>query len=608
MNDSKRLNLYRFKQLIYSIKYVLRIAWEVNPRLLIAVLGINVLWGLSSVPMFYLEKYIIDTLIENVGSDDLRSVLVRVGFIVFIYLMLQFLRNLISSLNGFLQNLASRSLDMELITRIGEKHVELDLATVDDPEFRDKFDKIEKEVSRRTWGLMISLSNIPNYAAGFISALIVLTGIHPVVGVLVVIFSLPKFATNSRYIKEEYDLNLAIAPKRREWSWLDGYLTRNRNYMEMKVLELRTYLVSKMRKLTTDIVDSHARVRKKRLYIDSISDLPLLVYEFVVSIYLVGQVLLGFVTVGTLQLYLRSLRLAFSNLSGLIGSLLEIYESNYYVEDLVWLMNLQPAIEKHGEGQEIESIDGIEFRNVYFKYSEKKPFILRGIDFQIRSGEKIAIVGENGAGKSTLIKLIGRFYDPSKGAVLVSSQDLREINLKSWRKKIGILFQLFELYPFTVNESIGFGDISRLGDKKSIQLAAQKAGVHEFVESLPLKYENPLTVSFDKGVDPSIGQWQRFGIARMLFRKNAQLIILDEPTSNVDPEAEEKIFEELRKITKDKMLIFVTQRFSTVRIADRIFVVDKGKIIEQGTHKELMSLDGKYAKLFRLQAKAYLNN
>jgi ATP-binding cassette subfamily B protein len=185
--------------------------------------------------------------------------------------------------------------------------------------------------------------------------------------------------------------------------------------------------------------------------------------------------------------------------------------------------------------------------------------------------------------------------------------NLTKIDIKDWRQKLSVLFQQFESYIFSVREAIGYGDVKRLGDLSGIKDAAKQTGVDEFIEGLPLKYKNPLSPRFDKGVKPSIGQLQRIGISRMLFRKGAKALILDEPTSNVDPEAEEKIFKMLVKKTKNKVLIFVTQRFSTVRIADRIFVVDKGKIIEDGTHKELMAKDGKYAKLFTLQAQAYLS-
>lgn len=242
---------------------------------------------------------------------------------------------------------------------------------------------------------------------------------------------------------------------------------------------------------------------------------------------------------------------------------------------------------------------------MWFKYRDGQPWVLKDINLVIKPRENIAVVGLNGSGKSTLIKLLARFYDPQKGEILVDRKNLQTYNLHSWRKNLSVLFQEFESYPFSAMESIGYGDVERLGSLEEIKNAAEKTGMHEFIENLPLKYKNPLDPVFEKGVRPSAGQAQRIGISRMLFRKNSNVVIMDEPTSSVDPEAEEKIFKELIRVTKNKILIFVTQRFSTVRLADRIMVVDKGKVTEEGTHDSLMKLDKKYAKLFTLQAKAY---
>ena len=223
----------------------------------------------------------------------------------------------------------------------------------------------------------------------------------------------------------------------------------------------------------------------------------------------------------------------------------------------------------------------------------------------INPGERVALVGENGAGKSTLIKLLARFYDPQKGKVVINSSDLKEVDVTSYRKRLAILFQKFETYPFTAQESIGYGDIQRVNRIDEVVRAARRTSIDQVIDALPLKYQNPLAPEFDQGVDLSIGQWQRLGISRMFFRKNADILIMDEPTSNVDPKAEEEIFKELLKKTQGKILIFVSQRFSTVRYADRIFVLVKGKIAESGTHDELMKLEGFYHELFTIQAKGY---
>jgi ABC-type multidrug transport system fused ATPase/permease subunit len=603
-----KITFDRLGQIIFTFKEVGKLAMRIKPKLLLAVLVLNAIWGVSAVPTFYLEKLILDTLIQAVGNPDWKPVFYLAMLFVSLALIVSLGRNFLGSFNRYLRRTLSRYFDAETEVLIGNKLTQLSLATIESPEFRDRFNKVEKESSRRAWGLMMPLSDIPNYLAGFLSSAAVLMFVHPLLSVGVLLVSLPRFLVNQKFIKKGYALHTELSPKRRIWSWITHYLTRNRNFMEMKILGISDLLTSKARLLFTEIIEKRVKLNKKREMSSFLTFLPLTLYELSVSVFLVFWVVIGRITVGSFQLYLRSLRSAEQNLSGLVSSLLEIYENYIYVTDLVWFLNLEPEVEVDSKkivpGTQVD----IKFDDVWFKYQRQQKWVIKGVNFSVKPGEKIALVGENGAGKSTLIKLLAGFYIPPKGDVLIGGHSTSEINLGKWRERMAVLFQEFEPYPFSVRESIGYGDVSRLDRISEIKEAARKTGADKFVEDLPKKYDNPLMPEIEGGIRPSTGQWQRIGISRMLFRKNASILILDEPTSNVDPEAEEKIFRELVKITKDKILIFVTQRFSTVRIADRIFVMHKGKIVENGTHKQLIKKDGKYARLYNLQAQAYLSN
>ena len=603
-----KLTFDRFGQIVFTFREVSRLAFKLKPKLLIFVFVLNGLWGFSSIPIFYIEKLIIDRLIGAIGSPQAALILKGVIILIVFRVLLEYFRNFASSIISFLRGALSRYFHSEIDVLVGKKTSELDLSTLENPEFRDKINKIERESGRRAWGLMMPLSNIPNYSVGFVSSLGLLLLLSPWVVLGIIILTIPQFIVDSRYIKKSYELHTKLSPLHRIWGWLNYYLARNRNFMELKVLKLSGYLTSKLRHIQKEVVDKQVELDKSRTISRYVSSIPVSIFELVVTIWMAGLVVFERITVGSFQMFLRAISNAEQNLTGLVSSFLEIYENYLFVADLVWFLNLEPEIEKSTKGKKsIDKLDSLKFENVWFRYQKDTQWTIKSIDFEIKRGEKIAIVGENGAGKTTIIKLIGRFYDPHKGHVNVNNEDLKEFNVESWRKNIAILFQEFELYPFSVKEAIGYGDLERMEEISELKEAARKAGVDKYIDDLALKYKTPLTPEFEKGTKPSIGQMQRIGIARILFRKSANLLILDEPTSSVDPEAEEKIFNELKKITKDKILIFVTQRFSTVRIADRIFVVDKGKIIEQGTHKELMRKGGKYRRLYTLQARAYTN-
>jgi ATP-binding cassette subfamily B protein len=295
------------------------------------------------------------------------------------------------------------------------------------------------------------------------------------------------------------------------------------------------------------------------------------------------------------------LQMIFSDLSNL-------YENNLYLEDLFVLLNMpKTSYENSGSKKITDKNIEIKIENLSFKYPDSDKFVLRNINMTISPGQSMALVGRNGAGKTTLTKLLCGLYAPTEGRILINNIPLNELDIDSYRKLISIVFQDFSYYHFTARENIGFGDLNNLNDLDKIKISAKKAGADSFIVDLPNGYEQQIGKQFEQGVSLSVGQFQKLALARA-FMRDAPIMILDEPTASSDTEAEIKLFKQIEHLVENKTVILISHRFSTVRIAKRIFVIDKGKIIEDGSHEDLMKIkDGTYARLYKMQKESYEN-
>lgn len=596
------------KGVFFTFRKVVEIAFSVQKFQVITLLFLSAVVGFLTFPALYLDKLIIDSLVRSVGQGMASAVIVQLLGLIALTLVISTLTNFIQAYTRYLRRITSRYVSAEIDLLVAKKVSELSLSKLENSHFADRFQKIEHESGRRAWAMMLPISNIPGAVVGLVSSVTILFLLHPLIAVGAVIFSLPQLFVDSKYIKREYDLDSRLAPLDRVWGWLNHYLTRNRSFGELKVLGVSDYLALKLKNTQRSVLRARTRINQKRDLARFWTEIPLVFFEFATAIFLVVLVISAQVTMGSFQFYSRTLRSAENYLQELATSILELYENYLYVNDLVWLLKQKSELERNTDAALVlapgEPVS-VEFRNVWFKYKKTQDWTLKNFNLVITPNEKLAIVGLNGAGKSTFIKLLCGFYRPGRGEVLINGIKLENYDVEHWRKSLSVLFQEFESYVFTAQEAIGYGDVDRLHDARAITRIAERTGIDDFIQGLPLKYANPLDPQFDKGIRPSLGQAQRIGIARMLYRESANLIIMDEPTSSVDPEAEEKIFEEVKRITENKTLVFVTQRFSTVRVADRIAVIGDGKVIEEGTHKKLMSRGSVYAKLFNLQAEAY---
>lgn len=592
------------RQVFFTFSQTVKLVWSANPKLLAAIFIINTLSGLLIFPTFFLEKLTIDALVQNIGNPLWQTVAKYLAWLFFLRVSLGVMQSGLIRISGFLQFATAKVFSAHIDVLLSRKMAQLDMKTIEDPQFKDRFNKVERESGRRAWGLAWPLSNVPNYSFGLLSTFSLIFFFNPLIAVVIFLLAIPEFFIDAKYTKMEYNFETGLTTKYRLWGWMYWYLIKARSIYEIKILGLSDYFLGRIKKIQDEIISGGIRIRRQRETSHFLTYLPQNIFTFFLSVYLGLMAIWQKITVGSAEMYLRAVYSFQSNLAGLIGAFLELYENYLFITDLIWFLNLQPTVFSGKKRFPSVIKKGIEFRDVWFRYKDDQPWILKGINLFIPAKKGLALVGENGAGKTTLIKLLCRFYEPQKGEILLDGVNLKEFDRNLVWQKTAVLFQDFEKYPFTARESIGYGNIQKVDNAVAVSRYARQSAIHDFLDALPLKYENPLADDFDKGVEPSAGQWQRIGLARTLF-KDAKIVVLDEPTSNVDPKAEEEIFGKISELAAGQILILISHRFSTVRRAGQICVMAKGKIIEQGSHEALMAKKGKYAELFELQARSY---
>jgi ATP-binding cassette subfamily B protein len=393
--------------------------------------------------------------------------------------------------------------------------------------------------------------------------------------------------------------------------YLNRLMTTDTYNKEIKLFILGGFFTDRFRTLANKLYEEDKEIVVRRYLINFLWTVLTSAANSAIYLYVALQVVLslGRISLGSLTRFTQAAIQAGQSFQGLLSGISSTYENNLYVTTLFEFLEYQPEIVSPPNPQPLEATTearglDIEFRNVTFTYPGKNEAALKNVSFTIRAGEAIALVGRNGAGKTTFVKLLTRLYDPDEGEILVGGRNIKEYDLKDLRQQIGVIFQDYVTYFMSARENIGVGHVSEIDNYELVSSAASKSGASSVIEKLPDGYETMLGRWFNKGTQLSGGEWQKIALARA-FMRDARILILDEPTSSLDAQAEYEVFARFRLLTQGKTAIFISHRFSTVRLADRIFVLENGEIIENGSHQELVGLGGRYAELFNLQAEAY---
>jgi ATP-binding cassette, subfamily B, bacterial len=586
-----------------NVPPLLRMVWETSPGLSLAVIFLRVLAALIPVAMLYVSKLIIDLVVASISNNAVPGD--RIWWLLGTEAGLAVLSDVIARATALCDSLLGDRFTNHISLRMMAHAAQLDLVSFEDPVFYDKMERARRQTTGRL-GMLASLAGMAQQIVTLVSLSVGILAFSPWLLLLLVAAIVPSFLGETRFAMLAYSLLYRWTPERRELDYLRMLGASNSSAKEVKIFGLGDHLTERARDLFDRFYADNRGLAIRRAVTGGLLNLlPSLGY-YAAYAYILYRALAGTITVGDLTF----LTAAFARSRGLIEQVFSgfsgIAEQAIFIEDLFDFFRTEPSIaSKPGALPGPRPIrSGYEFRDVSFAYPGSAQLVLDQVSFRIEAGERIALVGENGAGKTTLVKLLARLYDPTAGAILLDGVDLREYNVEDLRREIGVIFQDYMRYDMRVLENIGFGRIERLHEDGRVQEAAAKAYADSVVAALPLGYAQMLGRRFEGGVDLSGGQWQKIALARAYMR-DAQVLILDEPTATLDARAEYEVFLRFTELTRGRMAVLISHRFSTVRMAERILVLEHGRILEQGSHEQLVALRGRYAELFELQAAGY---
>lgn len=602
--DNEQLS---FKDQLSALRHLprfFRLIWDTHKGLALANIFLRIIKSAIPLATLYVGKEIVDEVIRlyNAGGGIQVYLWQLVGLELGLAVLSEILNRSISLVESLLGDLVANSTSVELM-----KHAaELDLYQFENADFYDKLERARRQTTGRTVLMSQVLSQFQEgIAVFFLGAGLV--AFNPWLILLLLVAIIPSFIGESYFNQQTYSLTRSWTPERRELDYLRYIGASDQFAKEVKSFGLSGFITTRFKNLADSFYEANKKLSVRRASWGAVlSVLGTLAY-YGAYVFILLQTISGAITVGTLTFLSGS----FSRMQGMLQAIMsrfsKIAESALYLQDLFDFFAITPEITSRPDALPFpEKLRlGFQFEQVSFKYPNSPKWALQNLSFTLKAGEKLALVGENGAGKTTLVKLLARLYEPTEGRILLEGVDLREYDLDSLRQHIGVIYQDYMRFQFKAGENIAVGRIEQLDERQLIKGAAVKSLADVVIEGLPDQYDQMLGSRFSGARELSGGQWQKIALARAYMR-DAQLLILDEPTSALDARAEHEVFLRFSELIEDKSAVLISHRFSTVRMADRILVLENGTLLEIGSHEELLEMDGKYAELFLLQAKGYV--
>ncbi|MEO0705341.1 MAG: ABC transporter ATP-binding protein [Cyanobacteria bacterium J06649_5] len=600
-------SLTAFQGIYKNMPRLARLVWDATPVSLLVSVVLTLTSSLIPATQIYISKLIVDKVVELVGAGVALSVITQslLPFVAagFGFLLLQ---AFLQQLDAYNTQVMSDRFLLYANTQLLQQATRLDLAHYESSEFHDILNRAQQSGSSYPMRVLRLSLRLLGQVTRLFGLLALLLRFNPLVFVLLLLSALPTFWVSVRFSERRFFMTRRQTHSRRLADYFGKILTEPKFVKEVRLFNLGSYLVDQYHDIR-DEFNQESKVLARRQAIAQVTLEIISAIGFYGAYALVlWETIRGLVTIGDLTLYAGTFQQAQAATAGILLSIATLYEFNLYVSQYFEFIDLDPQVTSPPKPKAFPTPirEGLMLKDVYFTYPGSEQPTLKNINLTVAPQECIALVGLNGSGKTTLLKLLTRLYDIDRGLIAMDDVPLAAFAIKDLRRNIGVLFQDFARYALTAKDNIGFGDLSHREDESQIDMAAADAGAVDVITGLDDGYETVLGKMFTGGVDLSGGQWQKIGLARA-FMSQAQVLILDEPTAAVDAIAEHDLFERFRQLTQGKMTFLVSHRFSTVRMADRIVVLENGEIIENGTHDELMEKQGRYEEMFRLQAESY---
>ncbi len=586
-----------------NVPAVLGFVWESGRSVVVLGLVARIIASLLPPALFWVSKLIIDAIVGIVTTH--QPIGHKLWWFVAAEFALAVSTGLVGRLIDYSDALLAGKYTNHISVRVMEHAASLDVLAYEDPVFYDKLERARVQATDRLY-MIQAIGRLIQQVITTITLSISIMVFSPWLLLLLIVGVIPAFVGETHFAFVGYAKNFRQTPIRRQLDYLRILGGSKEAAKELKLFGLQKFLTARFKKLSDQVYEEDIALARRKVISGSLLSMIGTAGYYSAYVFAVWRTVTGVFSLGTLTLLANAIREASSNLQQTFSTLSTIADQALFLTDLVAFFEMRPTIRSKPNALPAPRPIriGFEFRNVSFQYPGSSRLVLNRLNFKLRPGERVALIGENGEGKTTIVKLLTRLYDPVEGQILLDGIDLREYDLDDLYRETGVIFQDFMRYEMTARENIAVGKIEHINEIDLLKHSAQKSMADEVIRKLGSGYEQMLGRRFDGGVDLSGGEWQKVALARAYLR-DAQLLILDEPTSALDARSEYEVFQRFAELTTGKMAIFISHRFSTVRMADRIVVLENGRIAEEGDHEELTHLGGRYAEMFELQAASY---